>query len=77
MGWFATNLISAFLLPPFSLILLGTMGFLLLKRRAGLGKLMIMTALALLYLLSIPLVADALLQKLESPPESRPFDSNV
>lgn len=77
MSWFATNLISAFLLPPFNLILLGAIGFLLLKRRPGPGKLMVMSALTLLYLLSIPLVADALLQRLESLPDRRPFDSNV
>ena len=32
MSWFATNLISVFLLPPLNLILLGATGILLLKR---------------------------------------------
>jgi hypothetical protein len=65
MSWFATNLASAFLLPPFNLILLGTAGVLLLKRSPGLGKALVIATVALLYLLSIPLVADALLQTLE------------
>ena len=73
MSWFASNLLSAFLLPPFNVILLGATGFLLLKRRPRLGKLMVWSALALLYLLSIPFVAEALLQRLETPPERGPF----
>jgi uncharacterized SAM-binding protein YcdF (DUF218 family) len=69
MGWFATNLISAFLLPPLNLILLGAIGTLLLKSRPGLGKRLLVTTLVLLYLLSTPLAADSLLQELETPPE--------
>jgi uncharacterized SAM-binding protein YcdF (DUF218 family) len=77
MSWFASNLLSAFLLPPFNAILLGAIGFLLLKRRPRLGKLMVWSSLALLYLLSIPFVAEALLQRLETLPERGPFDNNV
>ena len=77
MSWLATNLISAFLLPPFNLILLGAVGVLLLKHRPGSGRILIVVALALLYLLSIPLVSDALLQQLETPPEKNPFDNNI
>lgn len=77
MSWFASNLLSAFLLPPFNIILLGAIGFLLLKRRPRLGKLMVLSALALLYLLSIPFVAEALLQRLETLPERNPFDNGV
>ena len=69
MGWFATNLISAFLLPPLNLILLGAIGILLLKSRPGLGKRLLVATLVLLYLLSTPLAADSLLQELETPPE--------
>ncbi len=69
MGWFATNLISAFLLPPLNLILLGAIGILLLKSRPGFGKRLLVATLALLYLLSTPLAADSLLQELETPPE--------
>jgi uncharacterized SAM-binding protein YcdF (DUF218 family) len=77
MSWFATNLASAFLLPPFNLILLGAAGVLLLRRRPGLGKPLVIAALAFLYLLSIPLVADALLQTLEPAPNRSPLDNDI
>ncbi|TSA53796.1 MAG: YdcF family protein, partial [Nitrosomonadaceae bacterium] len=41
MGWFATNLLSAFLLPPLNLILPGVLGVLLLRRYPRLGKLLV------------------------------------
>ncbi|HEY6043550.1 MAG TPA: YdcF family protein [Nitrosospira sp.] len=75
MGWYATNLISAFLLPPFSLILLGTAGLLLLKWRPRLGKLLIAVTLALLYLLSTPFFGELMLQRLETRPPPGPFNS--
>ena len=77
MSWFATNFASAFLLPPFNLILLGAAGILLLKRREALGMTLITATLALLYLLSIPIVADALLQVLEAPPEKNPLNDTI
>ncbi|MEO7320708.1 MAG: YdcF family protein [Nitrosospira sp.] len=75
MGWFAANLVSAFLLPPLSLILLGAIGVLLLKRRPRVGKVLVVFALALLYLLSTPFVAETALQKLETLPALESFDS--
>lgn len=75
MGWFATNLVSAFLLPPLNLILLGAIGVLLLKRRPRMGKFLVMSALTLLYLLSTPFVAETALQKLETLPTRHSFDS--
>jgi uncharacterized SAM-binding protein YcdF (DUF218 family) len=77
MSWFATNLASAFLLPPFNLILLCAAGVLLLRRSPPLGKILVIAALALLYLLSIPLVADALLQTLESAPNRSMPDNDI
>ena len=77
MSWFATNAISAFLLPPFNLILLGMLGVLLLRCKPGLGKAMVVAALALLYLLSIPLVADALLRTLEPAPRRNSLDKDT
>jgi uncharacterized SAM-binding protein YcdF (DUF218 family) len=77
MSWFATNLASAFLLPPFNLILLSAAGVLLLRRSPGLGKALVITALALLYLLSIPLVADAVLQTLEPAPSRSALDNDI
>jgi uncharacterized SAM-binding protein YcdF (DUF218 family) len=75
MGWFAGNLVSAFLLPPLNLILLGTIGVLLLKRHPGVGKVLVLFAFALLYLLSTPIVAETALQKLETLPVLKSFDS--
>ena len=75
MGWFTATLVSAFLLPPLNLILLGAIGVLLLKRRPRVGKVLIVFALALLYLLSIPFVAETALQKLETPPVLSRFNS--
>ena len=77
MNWFATNAVSAFLLPPFNLILLGMLGVLLLRCKPGLGKAMVAAALALLYLLSIPLVADALLRTLEPAPSRNSLDKDI
>ncbi|MDN5880868.1 MAG: YdcF family protein [Nitrosospira sp.] len=77
MGWFATNLVSAFLLPPLNLILLGAIGILLLKRRPGLGKFLLIVALTLLYLLSTPFVAETMLRKLETLPGRNLVDTAV
>ena len=74
MGW-ATNLVSALLHPPLNLILLGAIGILLLKRRPRTGKILVVSALALLSLLSTPFVAETALQKLETLPALSPFDS--
>lgn len=75
MGWFTTNLVSAFLLPPLNLILLGAIGVLLLKRHPRTGKLLVMFALTLFYLLSTPFVAETALQKLETPSTLHSLDS--
>lgn len=66
MGWLFTNIISAFLLPPLNLILIGAAGLLLLKRRPRLGKSLLAFSLALLTLLSTPLVSGYLIQRLEN-----------
>ena len=57
-SWLLTNLAASVLLPPFNLILLGALGFLLLKRKPRLGKSLVAASLMLLYTLSTPLVAD-------------------
>ncbi len=75
MGWFAINLISAFLLPPFNLILLGTAGLVLLKWRPRLGTLLITATLTLLYLLSTPFFAELMLQRLETRPPLGPINT--
>jgi uncharacterized SAM-binding protein YcdF (DUF218 family) len=77
MGSLAANLISAFLLPPLNLILLGAIGVLLLKRHPRTGKILLIATLILLYLLSTPFIAETMLQKLETPPPSDPFDTSI
>ncbi len=77
MGWFPANLISAFLLPPLNLILLGTAGVLLLKRHPKVGKVLVMSTLTLLYLMSTPFVAETALQKLETLPAPGLVDAGI
>ncbi|MFZ5529606.1 MAG: YdcF family protein [Pseudomonadota bacterium] len=83
MSWLAVNFLSAFLLPPFSLLLLAGLGMALLKRRPGLGKVLIGTALALFYLAATPFCADTLLRAIEPDPVdpaavlARPADAIV
>lgn len=68
MSWLITNIISAFLLPPLNLILLGLAGLFLMKRRPRLGKTLLAAAFALLYLLSTPIVSSRLINLLETWP---------
>ncbi|MDQ3185924.1 MAG: YdcF family protein [Pseudomonadota bacterium] len=70
MGWLEVNLAGAFLLPPLILVLLGTIGVLLLKRHPMIGKVLVISALSLLYFLSTPFIAEGMLQKLETLPTS-------
>ena len=63
--WLIKNLIGSLLLPPFSLCIVGIAGFLLLKRKPRLGKSLLAISLMLLFLLSMPLVANGLMNLLE------------
>ncbi|MDR3391571.1 MAG: YdcF family protein [Sulfuriferula sp.] len=65
MSWFITVFISAVLLPPLSLILLGGAGLYLLPQRPQLGKKLIAAALMLLCALSMPVISDRLLAQFE------------
>ncbi len=67
MSWTATNLVSAFLLPPLNLILLGALGVLLLTHHPRLGRFLLASTLVLLYIISTPFIAETMLQKLETP----------
>ena len=53
--------LKSFALPPLSLFLLGLLGLCLLKRRRRSGLAVLTLAASLLVLLSVPIVADALL----------------
>lgn len=63
--WLISNLAATALLPPLDLILIGALGLAVLKRQPRLGKTLIATSFALLYLLSTPFIADHLLGLLE------------
>lgn len=75
MSWTATNLVSAFLLPPLNLILLGALGVLLLKHHPRLGRFLLASTLALLYLISTPIIVETMLQKFETPYVADSVDS--
>jgi len=66
--WLITNALAALLIPPGSLLLLALAGAAVGLRRPRLGKSLVAFALLLLYALSMQIVADALLQRLEPAP---------
>lgn len=66
MSWFATNLISAFLLPPLSLLLLAGIG--LFYCPAGIARRLITVSFALLWLASTPFIAEGALHLIEAQP---------
>lgn len=70
MSWFVTNLISAFLLPPLNLLLLGAAGTLLWHKRPRIARALVTASLALLWLCSTPYFAEGALHLLEGPPHA-------
>ena len=66
MSWFLTNLIAAFLLPPFSLLLLFALAIVLLHRRRKLANKLILAAFGLLWIASTPFFAEGALHLLEA-----------
>lgn len=82
MSWFATNLISAFLLPPLSLLLTAVLGILLARSYPRLGRALLLGSLALLWLCATPYFSDAAMHLLEGPPravdtQAQPADAIV
>jgi uncharacterized SAM-binding protein YcdF (DUF218 family) len=74
MDFALTKILHLLLLPPASLILLVLAGLILLPRRRTLGRALITGGLVLLYLLSLPSVANVLIRPLEAayPPYAFP-----
>ncbi len=70
MSWFATNLLATLLLPPLNLLLIALAGLLLWHKRPVVARVLLTTAVALLWLLSTPYVAESLLQSLEAPAQA-------
>lgn len=75
MSWLATNVVASFLLPPLNGILPAFFGVMLLRRRPRLGKGLIAFGLSLITLLSLPVVASALMGILEQRYEALPRTS--
>lgn len=65
MYWF-TNFIAAFLLPPFSLLLLLALAIFLLYRRRRFARPLLLAAFALLWIASTPYCSDSALHLLEA-----------
>jgi uncharacterized SAM-binding protein YcdF (DUF218 family) len=65
MTWFFTNLISAFLLPPLSLLVLAIAGLIMYRSKPRLGRSLLLGSLALLWIFSTPYFAEYALRLLE------------
>lgn len=66
MSWFITNLISAFLLPPLSLLLILLPGVILFYRYPKTARGFLIAGFALLWLASTPYIAEGALHLLEA-----------
>jgi uncharacterized SAM-binding protein YcdF (DUF218 family) len=66
MSWFVTNLISAFLLPPLSLLLVLLIGIVLFYRQPKTARGLLIGTFALLWLASTPYFAEGALHLLEA-----------
>jgi len=67
MSWFIVNLLSAFLLPPLSFLLLAVAGLLLSRTCPRTGRTLLVTSIALLWISSTPYFAEGALHLLEGP----------
>lgn len=65
MSWLITNLITELVLPPMSLLVLGGLGLLLLKRQPVTSKALIAITFIMFYGFSTPFFAEATLKILE------------
>lgn len=70
MSWFVTQFVGALLLPPLSLLLVAAAGLWLWHKRPYLARILLTTSFALLWLLSTPYVAEAMLHGLEGEPRA-------
>ncbi|MBU0752502.1 MAG: YdcF family protein [Gammaproteobacteria bacterium] len=70
ISWLLTNLVVAFLLPPLNGLLLAGVGWLLWQRRPRLARTLVAVGLALLIILALPVVGNAMQRSLEGIPVS-------
>jgi uncharacterized SAM-binding protein YcdF (DUF218 family) len=66
MGFILGKIVQSLLLPPASILLLMLAGLFVIRRRRTAGQVLVGIGMVLLYLLSLPAVADMLLRPLES-----------
>jgi len=69
-SWLLTNLVAAILLPPLNGLLLAGIGWMLWRRHPRLARTLVGLGLALLFILALPLVGNAMLRSLEGVPVS-------
>jgi uncharacterized SAM-binding protein YcdF (DUF218 family) len=63
--WLLTNVLAAFLLPPLNALLLVALGWVLWRRRPRLARGLVGAGTVLLFVLSLPVVGDAMLRTFE------------
>jgi uncharacterized SAM-binding protein YcdF (DUF218 family) len=68
ISWLFTNILAALLLPPLNGLLLAGLGWGLWKCRPRLARTLVGSGLALLFLLSLPVVGNSMLRTLEGEP---------
>ncbi len=66
MSWFLTNFFAAFLLPPLNILLLCLAGVVIWHKRPRLARTLVILSCSLLWLLSTPFIAEAMLHTLEN-----------
>jgi uncharacterized SAM-binding protein YcdF (DUF218 family) len=74
MSWFATNFISAFLLPPLNLLFLLLIAIVLFNRHPKFARALALTTFILLWLASTPYITQGTLHLLES--QTKPLPAN-
>jgi uncharacterized SAM-binding protein YcdF (DUF218 family) len=72
IAWLVTNILAAFLLPPLNGLLLAGLGWTLWHRRPRLARTLVGVGVALLLVLALPVVGNAMLRTLEGNPVGRP-----
>lgn len=74
MSWFATNFVSAFMLPPLSLLLMLLLGISLAVRAPIIARRLVIASFTLLTLASTPFIAEGALHLIES--QTTPLNNN-
>lgn len=65
MDWLPTKLLTAIFLPPLNFLLLGILGLTIIGKRPAIGKALLWLMILMIWLFSLPVVANNLLRVLE------------